>query len=233
MLNTPPGADFSGGHELSRAQSRATNVEAHTSRMLGPIMKRLIHLLFAAAAFLIILSVWGVNYAIQYVLPYSPIRPHRCTVQEMARYSPELLTPEALGVKWDDLDITLEDSIRLKGWFVHARGDGARETLILLHGIGSCRISMLARAQKVDSVRPEIDARRISQPAMITHGSMDEKISPAYGKRIFDNLAPAHREWYLVEGAGHDDVSSEGGAEYENRVTDFFRKHMIRTGLPD
>jgi hypothetical protein len=262
--------------------------------------------------------------------------------------SPEVASLGAPGAKPEEFDITVEDTIRLKGWFIRAPGGRARGTLVLLHGISSCRSDMLPRAAgflnhgfncilydsrahgesgginctfgyyekrdvsafidsalirypgcspfgvfgssfgaatalqalasekrlacgiaespfadlrdvihdyfrqmffvpldlvpdaalvnseriagfKVDSVRPASDARRISQPVMIIHGSVDAKVRPAYGKRVFDSLASACKELYIVEGAGHDDVSLVGGAPYERRIVDFYERYMIVT----
>ena len=89
----------------------------------------------------------GVNYAIEHVLSYSPIRPHRCTAAEMVRFVPDLQSPAAFTERWDNFDITVEDSIRLKGWFIPSLRQPAQGTIIVLHGIASCRIAMLSIAR--------------------------------------------------------------------------------------
>jgi pimeloyl-ACP methyl ester carboxylesterase len=309
-------------------------------------MRRLVRILLVAVPILAVIVGYGVYYAIENVLPYSPIRPHRVTALEMARYSPDLLSPAAFASKWEEFDITVEDTIRLKGWFVFGSGDRHRGTIVLLHGIASTRIAMLSVAKtfvqngfncilydarangesgginctfgyfekrdlsayldsasvrypgcgpfgvfgnsfgaataiqalasekrlrcgiaespfatlrevihdyfrqmfyvpldfipdaalvnteriagfRVDDVTPEADARRITQPTMIIHGALDHKVSPHYGRRVFDNLASEHKEWYLIDRAGHDDVAAGGGAEYEHRILDFFGRFLV------
>lgn len=83
---------------------------------------------------------------------------------------------------------------------------------------------------QVDSVSPEQDARRITQPTMIVHGSVDRKISPRYGKLVFDNLRSEHKEWYPVQGAGDSDIGNVGGAAYEARIVRFFGTYLKRPG---
>jgi pimeloyl-ACP methyl ester carboxylesterase len=89
----------------------------------------------------------------------------------------------------------------------------------------------IARFQ-VDSVCPVQDARKITQPTMIVHGFADQKISPKYGKQVFDNLSSVHKEWYLVQGAGHSDIGNVGGAEYEARIVGFFKTYLILPAAP-
>jgi pimeloyl-ACP methyl ester carboxylesterase len=314
-------------------------------------MKTIIRVSLVVAGIFILGIVVGVNYAIENVLPYSPIRPQRCTAAEMARFTPDLLSPAAFTSRWNEFDITVEDSIRLKGWFIHSTVQPARGTILILHGIASCRIAMLSDAKisvqngyncilydarangesgglnctfgyyekhdvsayldsalvrypgcgpfgimgdsfgaavaiqalaidkrlvcgvaespfstlrevihdyfrqmfhlpvdfipdaalkhseriahfVVDSVRPVDDARRILQPTMIIHGEADSKISPEYGKRVFDNLASPNKELYLIPMAGHDDLAAVGGSEYQRRILAFFNRHLISPGPP-
>jgi len=313
------------------------------------MLRKTLRVLLVVVPLLVILVAGGLLYAIRNVLPYSAIRPHRCTVEERARSSPDLLSPAAFTDHWENFDITVEDSIRLRGWFVFASGGEAQGTIILLHGIGSCKITMLSLARlfvrngfncilydarangesgginstfgyyekkdvsayidsaivrypgsapfgvlgdsfgaataiqalawdkrlvcgiaespfatlrgvihdyfrqmyyvpldfipdaalvyseriagfQVDSVSPEMDARRITQPAMIVHGSADRKISPKCGKLVFDNLSSQYKEWYLVQGAGHSDIGNVGGAEYEARIVKFFKTYLGTPG---
>jgi uncharacterized protein len=110
-------------------------------------MKRAIRIVLVLTVVLAVAAVVGVNYAIENVLPYSPIRPHRVTRDEMALYTPHLLSPSDIPARWEDCDITVEDSIRLKGWFIHSTRQPARGTILILHGIASTRIAMLADAR--------------------------------------------------------------------------------------
>ncbi len=110
-------------------------------------MRRVIRILLVLTVILGGVAILGVNYAVDNILPYSPIRPHRVTRAEMARYTPRLLSPSDIPAKWEDFDITVEDSIRLKGWFIHSSSQPARGTIIILHGIASTRIAMLSDAE--------------------------------------------------------------------------------------
>ncbi len=80
---------------------------------------------------------------IEHVLPYSVIRPHRITHSELIDAVQGNPTPELFGLRAEQLNITVEDSIGLKGWFIH--GDSSRPfgTVVVLHGIASCKEAML------------------------------------------------------------------------------------------
>ena len=82
----------------------------------------------------------------------------------------------------------------------------------------------------VDSVRPVDDARLILQPTMIVHGEVDSKISAEYGKRVFKNLASSVKQLYLISQAGHDNLGSAGGIEYQQALVGFFEKHLVPSG---
>jgi alpha-beta hydrolase superfamily lysophospholipase len=97
-------------------------------------------------AILCILSGIATYVVVYRVLPYSPIRPHRITRDELARIHPGRLDPGALGLAYDALDVTVEDTIVLRGWFIHAHADSVRGTMVLLHGIANCKESLLGFA---------------------------------------------------------------------------------------
>ena len=110
-------------------------------------MKKLLRIVLVLVPGVAVVVVLGVNYATEHILPYSPIRPHRCTNEEIADYTSGVVNPAPFSSAWEEFDVTVEDTIRLKGWFVHAIGLPARGTIIILHGIGSCRIAMLPIAR--------------------------------------------------------------------------------------
>lgn len=91
----------------------------------------------------------ALRYAIDNVLPYSPIRPHRATPDEVRALHPGLNDPSSAGLRFDTFDVDVEPTVRLKGWFVHATGDTTRGTILLLHGIGTSRYAMIAFAAKL------------------------------------------------------------------------------------
>lgn len=86
---------------------------------------------------------YGYYIVVFHVLPYSPIRPHRVTLAEVQRDFPRAVDPSYLGLKYRTLDVVVQDTIELKGWFVDASTDTALGTMVLLHGIGSCKEALL------------------------------------------------------------------------------------------
>jgi len=101
---------------------------------------------------LVILTLLGwaaISYAVHNILPYSPIRPHRITRTELTQHFPAQLDPGAAGLRYSQLNVTVEDSILLKGWFVFSGTGNAKGTVILLHGIASCKESMINVAAKL------------------------------------------------------------------------------------
>lgn len=61
---------------------------------------------------------------------------------------------------------------------------------------------------------------RAACPVLVIHGDRDELIPPQEGLALFE-AAPAPKELYLVEGAGHNDVSMVAGDEYARRIASF------------
>jgi pimeloyl-ACP methyl ester carboxylesterase len=57
----------------------------------------------------------------------------------------------------------------------------------------------------------------IRAPILVVHGTEDELIPVAEGKALFE-AAPRPKELYLVEGAGHNDVSWTAGQDYARRL---------------
>jgi alpha-beta hydrolase superfamily lysophospholipase len=84
--------------------------------------------------------------AVEHILPYSPIRPHRITRKDIAQQFKGYATPSDFGLAFKPLDIVVEDSIHLKGWFLKSSKETSQGTVILLHGIASCKESWLTFA---------------------------------------------------------------------------------------
>ena len=76
-------------------------------------------------------------------LAYSPIRPTRVTLNG--------ITPSKLNLKYSDFNITVEDTISLKGWFIFSKSTRPKGTIFLLHGIGSNKVAMLENAKMLAS----------------------------------------------------------------------------------
>ncbi len=300
-------------------------------------MKKWHRYTFAVLSVLILAGGFALYHAVDKVLPYSAIRPYRHVVQG--------LTPESKGMRYDTLTVSVEENIRLKGWFIHASTQPSKGTVVLLHGIGSsksakmglaalltangydcvlydsrangesggenctfgyyekrdvsrvidvvqerypgsgpfaifgsslgaavaiqalsvdtrivCGIAespfatlretihdyaqrlfwipvdavsdaALLRSERianfaVDSVKPEVSAAMVHQPVMIVHGLNDERISPEYGRRVFEQLRSPEKVWYPIPGAMHNDVYTVGGEEYQKKIVGFFEKNL-------
>jgi len=300
----------------------------------------------------IVLSCVALFVVIEHVLPYSVIKPHRITHSDIVNTVHAEPTPETLGLQSEKFNITVEDSIVLNGWFIHADSSHPLGTVAVLHGIASCKEAMLPMARTlvragincilydmrahgesggqyctfgyyekrdlsryidsafarfgllvgpvavmggslgaavalqamevdqritcgvvespfatlrevvfdymkrlsgvpvrwvsdhalnrageiarfpVDSVQPEESARHITRPVMVVHGLHDMHISPEYGRRVYQNLLSANKEWVPVPPADHFTIASVGGEEYKRQVVDFLRKHMREHGRP-
>jgi hypothetical protein len=81
---------------------------------------------------------------------------------------------------------------------------------------------------KARLVAPIEDIRRVHVPILIVHGIKDSFIKSDYSRQLFD-AANEPKELYLVEGADHNDVLEVGGSAYEQKVCDFFERHLSPT----
>ncbi len=84
------------------------------------------------------------------------------------------------------------------------------------------------RAQSVGSfektnINPEESCKNITQPVLYVHGTADDRIDVAYGKRNFEAIASSDKELVLVEGANHVNVWETGGEAYLNRCITFLK----------
>ncbi len=281
---------------------------------------------------------------IQHVAPYAVLQPPRITPEILRQHRTKII-PADYGLQAAAFDVQATDSILLKGWYIQANRDSSKATIIMLHGIASCKEHQLGAAKMLansgfntivyDSrahgesggqfctygyyekhdlsaiidaaqqrfgsdqrfavwgnsfggavalqamavepriscgivestfaafpetardymarvtgigfrfisdaalqrageianfqpftIHPEISARQIKQPILLIHGDADEKISIAYGRRIFLNLASPKKEWYPVSGADHHGLWQAGGNQYKEKVFSFFQKHL-------
>jgi uncharacterized protein len=95
---------------------------------------------------------FGIGYLTEHVFPYQILRPARVTNLELNKYFKGRTTPSELGLKWEEFNITSQDSIKLKGWFIYANVKPANGTVFLLHSIGSCKASLLPVAKMITSI---------------------------------------------------------------------------------
>ena len=66
---------------------------------------------------------------------------------------------------------------------------------------------------------------RIKAPILVVHGTDDEVIPFAMGQKLYD-AAWEPKEFFAVEGAGHNDVSEVGGEKYLHRLRSFIRRSV-------
>ncbi len=66
-------------------------------------------------------------------------------------------------------------------------------------------------------------------PLLVVHGTLDALIPAAEGKALY-RLAPDPKELYLVEGAGHNDVSLVAGSDYARHIGAWLRSLREQTG---
>ena len=67
---------------------------------------------------------------------------------------------------------------------------------------------------------------RLTLPKLFIHGSSDERVPLALGRRLFEAAAEP-KALYLVANAGHNDVHRHGGLRYLRRIARF-RSHCLR-----
>ncbi len=106
-------------------------------------MRKILLLTASTIIVLGILAAVGLDYAIDNILPYSPIRPQRIRSVDVQRAFGGPLTPSTVGLQWQQFNITVDDSIPLRGWFVQSATEPTHGTILLLHGIGSSKEFML------------------------------------------------------------------------------------------
>ncbi len=64
---------------------------------------------------------------------------------------------------------------------------------------------------------------QLSLPTLVIHGDRDDLIPLPLGRAVFDALK-AKKEWFVVQGADHNNVPSVGGRAYFQRIHTFLRQ---------
>jgi uncharacterized protein len=85
-------------------------------------------------------------FVVEKVLPYSGIKPFRLKPELHAWRFPKGHTPKDFALEGRDMFFRTADSLWLKGYWSAARGDTARGTIIVLHGIASCKETQFEKA---------------------------------------------------------------------------------------
>jgi pimeloyl-ACP methyl ester carboxylesterase len=68
-------------------------------------------------------------------------------------------------------------------------------------------------------------ARMLPKPLLMIHGGGDTYIKPGMAKALFDLMA-GPKEFWLVEGAKHNQALQSAPDEYRRRVLEFFNAHL-------
>jgi len=106
-------------------------------------MKRILQI-FLIIVILVIAAIYiGIGYAEENILPYSILKPQRITSKQSAEMYGMKSDPAEYNLRYDDLNIAVADSVNLKGWFIYACTPKPIGTVLLLHGVASCRASQL------------------------------------------------------------------------------------------
>jgi pimeloyl-ACP methyl ester carboxylesterase len=117
----------------------------HTSNFHFPKMRY--KKLVKVSAVLLGLFALGAAFVVENVLPYAGIKPYRMVPAENTWRFPKGYLPENYGLHGREFSIETKDSLTLKAWFFPANGDSAKATVIVLHGIGTCKETQFGRAK--------------------------------------------------------------------------------------
>ncbi len=87
--------------------------------------------------------------------------------------------------------------------------------------------ALIARFRPFE-VKPVEACRTIEQPILMVHGDADEKIPINFNKENFTALKSADKEFFIVQGAGHDNVGEIGGEKYRQKIFGFLNRILKR-----
>ncbi|HEV3258935.1 MAG TPA: alpha/beta hydrolase [Gemmataceae bacterium] len=74
-------------------------------------------------------------------------------------------------------------------------------------------------------------AKLAPRPLLMIHGGADTYIKPEMARALFDRVGQS-KEFWLVEGAKHNQALNIAGDEYRRRVLEFFQKHLPEQAQP-
>jgi uncharacterized protein len=61
---------------------------------------------------------------------------------------------------------------------------------------------------------------KLRRPILVIHGEKDSIVPVSLGRQVYD-AAPEPKQWFVVGGAGHNDVPFVGGIPYFQKITGF------------
>jgi fermentation-respiration switch protein FrsA (DUF1100 family) len=67
---------------------------------------------------------------------------------------------------------------------------------------------------------------KLQRPVLVIHGEMDSIVPVGLGRQVFD-AAHEPKQWYMVPGAGHNDVPFVGGIPYYQKIMSFIQSAVI------
>ena len=91
--------------------------------------------------------------------------------------------------------------------------------------IGKVALSRIARVRHCRFPHLEPCMARLNKPLLMIHGGGDTYIKPEMGQGLFAR-APEPKEFWMVEGAKHNQALHLFKAEYQRRVLEFFDRYL-------
>jgi uncharacterized protein len=83
--------------------------------------------------------------------------------------------------------------------------------------------ALIARFRPFE-VKPVDACRDIEQPILMVHGDADDKIPIDFHRDNFAALNSTDKEFFVVKGAGHDNVGEIGGDNYRQKIFGFLNR---------
>lgn len=102
--------------------------------------------LFKITVFLLVLLSLGLFFVVENVLPYSSIKPWRLKPSENPWRFPNGYRPENFGLQGETIRCTVSDSVPLVAYYSKTYEKESKGTIIILHGIASCKETQYAKA---------------------------------------------------------------------------------------
>ncbi len=75
-------------------------------------------------------------------------------------------------------------------------------------------------------IKPIESCKNIKQPVLMVHGDIDEKIPIEFNQQNYDALKSEDKEFYVVKGAGHENVGEIGGEQYMAKLLSFLNRQV-------
>lgn len=98
--------------------------------------------------------------------------------------------------------------------------------------VAGITLRQVMRARRCKFPPLERAIARFGRPLLMIHGGQDTYIKPDMAKDLFDRAAEP-REFWLVEGAKHNQALHLAGEEYRERVLRFFERHLATSAVND